>query len=59
MAADDLIFSHTDKPAPPESLKVSDVFADNCKLKWEPPADDGGGEIISRFTSALTSDLPC
>jgi hypothetical protein len=36
-----------DKPQPPESLKVDEVFADNCKVSWEPPSDDGGGEILA------------
>ena len=34
-----------DKPSAPKDIKVSDVFADNCKLSWTPPEDDGGGEI--------------
>ncbi|UYV65935.1 unc-22 [Cordylochernes scorpioides] len=32
-----------DKPAAPEGpLEVSDVHAEGCKLKWNPPKDDGG-----------------
>ena len=34
-----------DKPAPPEDVKASDIFADHCKLSWSPPPDDGGGDI--------------
>lgn len=34
------------KPSKPKGpLKVSDVTADGCKLKWEPPEDDGGEPI--------------
>ena len=36
----------TGKPSSPKGpLKVSDVTADSCKLKWEPPEDDGGEPI--------------
>ncbi|XP_076356741.1 twitchin-like [Tachypleus tridentatus] len=32
-----------DKPAPPEApLEVSGVHAEGCRLKWNPPKDDGG-----------------
>jgi hypothetical protein len=34
-----------DKPGQPENLQVSDIHAEYCKLAWQPPADDGGGEI--------------
>jgi len=34
-----------DKPGVPENLQASDIHADHCKLSWQPPADDGGGEI--------------
>ena len=43
--SDEPPLSFSDKPKPPEDLKVSEMFADNCKLSWTPPADDGGGEI--------------
>jgi len=34
-----------DKPTPPQSIKVSNVFQDNCMVAWSPPADDGGTPI--------------
>ncbi|KAK7065507.1 Immunoglobulin like [Halocaridina rubra] len=35
-----------DKPgAPMGPLKVSEVYAEGCKLDWKPPADDGGCPI--------------
>ncbi|ESO91796.1 hypothetical protein LOTGIDRAFT_91265, partial [Lottia gigantea] len=35
-----------DKPgAPAGPLDVSDITAETCKLKWNPPEDNGGGEI--------------
>lgn len=35
-----------DKPSPPQGpLKVEDVHAEGCKLKWQPPTDDGGQPI--------------
>ncbi|XP_077868412.1 twitchin-like, partial [Saccoglossus kowalevskii] len=37
-----------DKPAAPEGpLDVSDVYAESCKLHWNPPKDDGGCEILN------------
>ncbi|XP_041033600.1 myosin-binding protein C, fast-type-like [Carcharodon carcharias] len=35
-----------DKPAPPESLKIVDVWGFNASLEWTPPKDDGNTEII-------------
>lgn len=42
------------KPAKPKGpLKVSDVSAEGCKLKWEAPEDDGGepitGYVVERM----------
>lgn len=37
----------TDKPGPPASVKISHVFADRVKLRWEPPRSDGGAEITN------------
>lgn len=35
-----------DKPSPPNGpLKVEDVHANGCTLKWSPPDDDGGQPI--------------
>lgn len=35
-----------DKPSPPNGpLKVSDVYAEGCKLSWKPPDDDGGQPV--------------
>lgn len=32
-----------DKPSPPEGpLRLTDVHKEGCKLKWNPPLDDGG-----------------
>lgn len=36
-----------DKPGPPASVKISKVFADRVKLRWEPPLADGGSEITN------------
>lgn len=36
----------SDKPgAPMGPLRVSEVYAEGCKLTWNPPADDGGCPI--------------
>ncbi len=42
-----------DKPDPPESCTVTDVFYDNCVVHWTPPKDDGGTEIKSYIVEAL------
>ena len=35
-----------DKPGKPEGpLKIADVHKEGCKLKWNPPLDDGGVPI--------------
>jgi hypothetical protein len=34
-----------DKPTPPQNVKVTDVFHDNCVVHWNPPKDDGGTAI--------------
>ncbi|XP_072348369.1 myosin binding protein Ca [Scyliorhinus torazame] len=35
-----------DKPGPPESLKIVDVWGFNASIEWEPPKDTGNTEII-------------
>uniref|UniRef100_A0A3Q0QVS9 Fibronectin type-III domain-containing protein n=1 Tax=Amphilophus citrinellus TaxID=61819 RepID=A0A3Q0QVS9_AMPCI len=35
------------KPGPPASVKITKVFADRIKLRWEPPLADGGSEITN------------
>ena len=46
-----------DRPAPPEGpLEAVDVFAHELKLKWKPPADDGGGEIIGYTVEMAPAD---
>jgi len=34
-----------DKPGRPENLQVSDVDAEQCKLLWSRPTNDGGSDI--------------
>merc|ERR1719239_92464 len=34
-----------DKPTPPKTCKVTDVFCDNLIVHWSEPADDGGTPI--------------
>lgn len=34
-----------DVPTPPQQVKVSDVYQDNCVVHWSPPKDNGGTEI--------------
>lgn len=41
-----ITFYYTDRPsAPMGPLKVSEVYAEGCKLDWQPPPDDGGCPI--------------
>ena len=45
------------KPSKPKGpLKVSDVTADSCKLKWEPPEDDGGEPIENYVIERMDTD---
>ena len=43
----------SDKPTPPESCTVTDVYYDNCIVHWTPPTDDGGTEITKYVVEAL------
>jgi hypothetical protein len=43
----------TDKPDPPESCVVTDVYYDNCIVHFTPPKDDGGTEITKYIIEAL------
>ena len=43
----------SDKPDPPESCTVTDVYYDNCVVHWTPPVDDGGTEITRYVVEAL------
>lgn len=36
----------TEKPGPPISVLVTDVWGFNAALEWKPPKDDGNCEII-------------
>jgi len=45
-----LLVCVTDKPGAPENLQVSDVYAEHCKLSWNPPTDDGGSEVTGTLT---------
>jgi predicted phage tail protein len=42
-----------DKPTPPQSCRVSDVYQDNCIVHWTPPADDGGTPIKKYVVECL------
>lgn len=42
-------FSHissADKPGPPQSIKLVDVWGFNAALEWTPPQDDGNAQIL-------------
>jgi len=42
-----------DRPTPPQSCKVTDVFCDNLIVHWTPPADDGGTPIKKYIVECL------
>ena len=42
-----------DKPTPPQTCTVTDVFYDNCVVNWTPPKDDGGTSIKKYIVEAL------
>jgi len=46
-----------DKPTPPLTCKVTEVFHDNVLVNWSPPADDGGTEITRYLIEALDRTL--
>jgi titin len=35
-----------DKPGPPETPTVSDIYKTNAVINWQPPANDGGSPVI-------------
>lgn len=44
------VYYFIDKPGAPEGpLAVSDVFADMCRLSWNPPTDNGGAEVTGKY----------
>jgi len=42
-----------DKPTPPQTCKVTNVFQDNCVVNWTPPKDDGGTPLRKYVVEAL------
>lgn len=42
-----------DKPTPPASCRVNEVFADHCTVHWTPPVDDGGTDIKKYVVECL------
>lgn len=55
--------SFADKPTAPEGpLEVTDVHAEGCKLKWNPPKDDGGqpldGYVVEKMDTETGRWVP-
>lgn len=42
-----------DVPTPPLSVRVTDVFQDNCVVHWSPPKDNGGTDIKKYVVECL------
>lgn len=38
-------FYFTDKPQPPEELKIDKITPENVTISWSPPKDDGGSPV--------------
>ena len=47
-----------DKPTPPLTCKVTDIFHDNVVVNWTPPSDDGGTEITRSFHLKFLKHIP-
>ena len=41
----DVRINMQDKPSPPTSLEVSEIFSSHCTLSFAPPKDDGGMQL--------------
>ena len=47
-----------DKPSAPEGpLEISDVHKEGCKLKWNPPEDDGGVPITEYLVEKFDPEV--
>lgn len=45
------------RPGPPEGpMEISDVYANGCKIAWDPPKDDGGLPIEGYIVEKLDVD---
>ncbi len=49
----DILVNIMDVPTPPQNIRVTDVFQDNCVVHWGPPKDNGGTEIKKYIVEAL------
>jgi len=47
----------SDAPEAPENLQASDIHADNMKLSWLPPSDDGGSDITGQLQLFIAFEL--
>lgn len=52
-AEKDIEVNIMDKPTPPNSCTVTDVYYDNCIVHWTPPDDDGGTELTKYVVECL------
>ena len=50
--------SFSDKPSSPEGpLEISGVHKEGCKLKWNPPEDDGGVPITEYLVEKFDPEI--
>jgi len=49
----DIMVNIMDKPTPPQNVRVTDVFQDNCVVHWSPPKDNGGTDIKKYIVEAI------
>ena len=52
-AEKDIQVNIMDVPTPPLSVRVTDVYQDNCVVHWSPPKDNGGTEIKKFIVEAI------
>eukprot|EP00061_Rhincodon_typus_P019022 g48455.t1 len=52
------IMAEQDKPGPPASIKVTNIYSDRVTLKWEPPLEDGGAEITNYIVDKRETSRP-
>ena len=43
-------------PSEPVDLNLTRIRYDSCELEWNPPSDNGGGQVISHYSVTGTPD---
>lgn len=51
-------FALPDKPGPPASVKITNMYTDRAMLSWEPPLEDGGSDITNYIVDKRETSRP-